>query len=170
MTPSHRPLLALALFSALSLTACDAVDSEGGEPVTLTLAWDYIDVIGDCEASFPSSNTGDFVFDLDVASDLEGTSEVMNNRNSNANTGDRVPMNYEPLTFSVPADESTSIRVHFETTENDPFGPDGDMDGETGTITHAFNSGRWSPLGDQQIRLGSSSGCRVELRYSATAS
>ena len=162
--------LALTLL-AFTSAACDAVAGSDPQPVTLTLGWDVVFVEGDCE--FGGGNTGDFEFTVETLSRLSGVRSVVDKTRRNPNSGGASPMNYSNGTFTALGDETDGVEVSFTATEYEGItgnSPDPDMDGRTGSATHTFTGGPWTRLGDQKIRLGSSSDCRVEFRYNASSS
>ena len=167
------PLVALC---ALSLAACDTTGPEepgpgpGPEPdpVTVTFDWsDDIHILADCEVA----GSGDFRFRVDIASDIDGARATENllDRDVAANSGQIAIVNDgDPTTFTVPSGASASFSVSFFAEERDATSSN-DL-GQTETTEHTLSGRGISPSGNQRILLEDGSNCRVELRYSVTAS
>ena len=179
---------ALILALALTISACDTMNEPGlpepgldpePEPevrmVTLRIAMDRIYVEGDCDVA-GINNAGEFEFD--VTEDVRVSSSYKRHvyhGTPKLTHGNHKGLSHLSRSYEIAEDRVGNVTIGFEASEWDKnFGGsdirDQDMSERTGSASHRFSNGTWSNLGRKTIRLGSKSSCRVELRYTASAS
>ncbi len=175
MTASIRPPLA-ALCLALLAIGCGGGGGGPTDPTptftTLTLDFSYVQVIEDCDGV---EGDGDFHFTVSVSPPGIGPSEVVYRESPTFGPGAKSDV-IGRRTYRIESTADAAVQVSFLASEVDKsiFGAvynDERLDEAYSYVYHSYDqaTGTWSNLGPQSITLGSS-GCRVVLYWTATAS
>lgn len=146
-------------------TATECRREQTADRVQVSL--DRFKVIEDCDEGL-FDGPGDFFFEASV---YNGRSRVAVQKPGWLNLGDGDDWVIDQaIVFTAPRQVGASFRVEFRGKEKDPGDGNYDsrMNNDTGSVRHEFDGANWTDLLIlKKIPIGSGSGCKAELWYTA---